>query len=623
MGKGSRNSQNRLNDQSVFDSTDTKKKKKKNSSGKAVAIACSIFAILIVGVLLVNVFTETGILTRTTKAMELNDVKVDASMATFFYNDYIISFYNEYAGYLGYLNLSFSGSLKLQQFPAKGGIAGYILGEEYDGTWYEYFRDKVIENIEMYITLCDAANKAGIKLEKDDYDEVEEKVQNILDSVKTTNSSISDWFGTGVSEKDVRRCYEMIALATKYSEIKHEEIENGIKKDEESGKTPVADYVEKHKESFYSAEYLSYKIKVSGKNYSDIAYNKKVENAKKWAEKIANAGSIEAFLEVVKQYEIENDLAEKDDKKPSTETGTGTGTETEVETETVDIEKEAEKYKGTIGYETETGTGDSLENWIFIEGASEGDGKIFEETATETVKKTENTTEPKKDSDKTETGTENKDTNKTENKTKYNTYTVTAYLITKGSHLNTELTNNFAFVIGDNKADVEKFLKEFASSNATATKDKTVADLFAEQADKFYEKLHEGHDHSSSSSETQEPVFVYSSVEQSAKDFFKNNYFSKENDADKWIAGDLKDGTLSEVFTIEIEEKNSTTGKTEKKTYYVAVYFESRDREVYYVNGFNAVLSERFDDWYKNDSALKDIEYNQFALDHINTIVLY
>ena len=77
------------------------------------------------------------------------------------------------------------------------------------------------------------------------------------------------------------------------------------------------------------------------------------------------------------------------------------------------------------------------------------------------------------------------------------------------------------------------------------------------------------------------------------------------------------------VKQVEIEETNSSTGKKEKKTYYVAVYFESRDREEYYVNGFNALLTQRFDDWYEKDSAKKDIEYNHNAFDNINTIVLY
>lgn len=623
MGKGNRNSQKRLNNESVLDKIDAKnsKKKKKNSSGKGVAIACMVFAVVIVAILVLNVFTETGLFIRMTNAMELNEVKVDAAMMTFFYNDYLMTFYNNYGGYLSYLNLNLAGSLKLQQFPAKGGLAGYILGEEYDGTWYEYFRDKVIENVEMYVTLCDAANKEGIKLDDDDYKKIDENVKTIMDSVKESHSSLGDWFGRGVNEGDIRRCYELITLASKYSDHKYEKLEEGIETEEEGGKTPVMDYINDHKENFYFAEYLSYKIKVSGKNYTDAVYDEKVAAAREWAEKLANAGSLEAFLNLIKEYEIENDIADDDDKKKPTSTGTATGTETETETETKSIEEEADEYRGTINYETETGTGDSLENWIFIEGASEGDGKYFEETATETVKKSTTTTE-KKPEVTTEAGSgEEETTTKAPNKITFKTYTVTAYYIVEGSHLNSDLTNNFAFVIGDNKANVEDFLKEFKDSNPTATDDKTVGELFSEMAEKFAEKMHEGHDHDDK--DHVEPVFVYTNIEQVEKDFFKNTYFSKENDADKWLEGDLKDGTLSEILTVELEETNSSTGKKEKKTYYIAVYFESRDKEVYYVNGFNSLLSQRFDDWYEKDSAKKEIEYNKNAFDNINTIVLY
>lgn len=599
MGKGSRNSQQRLNNESAFEKFDTKKKKK-GSSGKAVAIACMAFAVLIVAILVLNVLTETGLFIRMTDAMELNGVVVDGAMMSFFYNDYLMTFYNNYGGYLSYLSLDLSASLKLQQFPASGGLAGYILGEEYDGTWYDYFLDKVIENVEMYVTLCDAANKEGVKLDDEDRADIEESVKTIMDSVKSSYSSLSDWFGRGVNENDIRRCYEMITLASKYSEYKYEKLEEEIKAEEESGKDPVMDYIEENKGNFYTAEYLSYKIKVSEKNYKAVVYDQKVTEAKAWAEKIANAGSLEAFLNLVKEYEIENNLDDED------ETTTGT--------ETVDIEEAADEYRGTISYETETGTGDSLENWIFVEGASEGDGKIFEETATETVKKTETTTEAKTETaTETDTGTET-ETEK-EEKTSYRTYTVTAYYITKGSHLDTDLTNNFAFVISDKKENVESFLSQFKELTEKN------AEIFNDKAEEFYEKLHEGHDHNDENAT--EPVFVYYNVEQMAKDFFNNNYFGIENDADAWIDAERKAGDLSEIFAIEIEETNSSTNEKEKKTYYVVVYFDGRDREEYYVNGFNGLVNERFDDWYKNDSSKKDIHYNKNAFDNINTIVLY
>ena len=601
MGKGNRNSLKRLNDESAFDKLDTKKKKK-GSSGKAVVAACVVFAVIIVGVLLLNIFAETGLFIRMTDAMDLNGVVVDGAMMSFFYNDYLMTFYNNYGGYLSYLNLSFSASLKLQQFPASGGLAGYILGEEYDGTWYDYFLDKVIENVEMYVTLCDAANKEGIKLDDEDRADIEENVKTIIESVKSSYSTLGDWFGRGVNENDIRRCYEMITLASKYSEYKYEKLEDEIKAEEESGKNPVMDYIEENKGDFYTAEYLSYKIKVSEKNYKAVVYDQKVKEAKAWAEKIANAGNLEAFLNLVKEYEIENNLDDEDD---STTTGT----------ETVDIEEVADEYRVTIKYETETGTGDSLENWIFVEGASEGDGKIFEETATETVKKTETTTEANTETKaESESGTESESETEAK-KDKYRTYTVTAYYITKGSHLDTDLTNNFAFVISDKKENIESFLgqfKELTEKNA---------EIFNDKAEAFYEKLHEGHNHDDENAT--EPVFVYYNVEQMAKDFFNNNYFGVKNDADAWMDAERQAGDLSEIFAIEIEETDSTTNKKEKKTYYVAVYFDGRDREEYYVNGFNALVNERFDKWYDEDSSKKDINYNKNAFDNINTIVLY
>lgn len=600
MGKGNRNSQKRLANASV-NQAEAKNKNTKKNSGKAVAVACIAFAVLIVAVLVLNVLTEVGVFIRATNAVWLEDVVVDAAMMSFFYNDYLMSWYNNYGGYIGYLGLNFQASLKLQQFP-KGGLAGYILGEEYDGTWYDYFLEKVTENVEMYVTFCDAANKSGIKLDAEDLEDVEENVKAVMDSIKASGSSLGDWFGRGVNEDDIRRCYKMIKLASKYSEYKYDLLEKEIEDEEAEGKKPVSDFVEENKEDFYTAEVLSYKIKVTSKNYTDAEFDAKVAKAKADAEKIAAAGNVENFLKLVKEYELANDI------KHETETKKETGTATETETETKTLEEQADEYRDTIKYETETGTGtgDSLEDWLFVEGATEGDGKIFEETGEETVKPSKPSTTEKETDDVSESETE---TAKKPEVVKFKTYTVTAYVVTKGMHLDTDLTNNFAFLIGDDKAMVEAFLAQFKEL------DEQSMTLFVDEAEKFHEKSHENHNHDDK--DHKEPVFAYNKVEKVAKDLFKNSYFGKKNDADAWLDADRRNGDISDIFTVEIEENK------EKKTYYVFIFFDSRDKEEWYVNGYNGLLNERFDDWYENESGLKDIDYNKNALDSINTIVMY
>ncbi len=582
MGKGNRNSQKRNADNIKAIQADSKNSKNKKNTGKAVAAACIAFAILIVAVLVINVLAETGLFIRTTKALTLNGVEIDGAMLSFFYNDYLMSWYNNYSSYMSYMGVNFSASLKIQDFP-KGGLASYILGEQYEGTWYDYFLDKVKENVKMYVTLCDAANKEGIKLDTEDYESIDKSISSILDSIKASKSSLSDWFGKGVNESDVRRCYEIITLANKYSEHKYEMLESALKGEEKADGTAIDDFINKNKADFYTAEYLSYEIKVSGKDITEQEYKDKIAEAKTKAEEIANAGNVENFLKLVEKYEIDSDIKKETETKKDDKT----------ETETKDIEEQADEYRDTIEYETKSDLG----AWIFKEEASEGDGKVLTEENTETVKaettKTEGSTKAEGDASK-------KDEKKT-----YKVTTITAYLVTEASHLDKELTDNIGFVIGDNKADVEAFYKQFNESQ-----NKTL-DSFNDMAKEYYEKMHEGHDHSTS---TKEPVFVYSKVEQASKDFFKSNYFSnKENDLDKWLKTDVQNGSVSRVFTVTVD----------KNTYYGFVYLSSRDEAQYYVDAFNGVISERYNNWYKNESGLKDIVYNQNALESINTIVLY
>ncbi len=597
MGKGNRNDQKQVA-KKINSAKVGNRGNKKNGGGKAVAAACIAFALVITAILVINVLTETGVFIRLDTAVELGDVKVDSAMMTFFYNDYVMTFQNNYGSYASMMGVNFSADLRSQTFP-KDGLASYFLGETYDGTWYDYFLDKVVDNVEMYVALCDAANKEGIKLDDEDMATIDERVNAIKESLKSTGTKISNWYGKGVNESDVRRCYELITLASKYSEHKYEALEAALEK--EDG-TAIDKYIEENKSNFYSAEYLSYDIVVSGKNLTDEAYAAKIAQAKQDAEKIANAGNVEAFLELVKQYEIDNDITKATETKKETET-----TETETGTETVDIEEEADDYRHTINYETSTG---GVGEWIFKEEASEGDGKVFTAEKTETVKaettaKTESKTETTSGTgSESESGTKAETTKPSTDKKTYKVTTVTAYLVTKASHLDKTLTNNIAFVIGDNRKDIEAVQNKFSAGT-----DKSL-DAFNKIAEEYYENLHKGHDHSSSTAK--EPVFVYNKVEQASKDYFKSNYFGKENEADEWLAMDIKDDSLSVIIKVEVD----------KNTYYALVFFDSHAEEQYYVNAFNGVVNERFDNWYEKESGKKNIEYDQRALDNIN-VVLY
>ena len=602
MGKGNRNNQQRLDNQAVNAERSAQKEKakvKKKRSDKAIAAACAVFALLIVAVLVLNVLTETGVFLRVETAVSQDSVEVDSAMMSFFYNDYLLNWYNNYYSYLGYFSVNLGYNLKTQTYGK--GLETYFCGE-YDGTWYDYFLDQVTDEVDMYVTYAVAAKKAGITLTEDDKKEINDTIKNLKESLKSTGASFADWYGRGVSESDVRRCYELIYLASNFSEKKQAELKEQLDKDDK----PVYTYIEENKGDFYSAEVLSYKITLAEKNFKDQkTYDLAVKLAKDSAEKMASAKTPAEFVSFVKEYEATTEATTTTSTSMTTGTETGTTTETETLSPEEQLEKDIEGLKSTLNYETD----DELGKWLFgYEGneskseasnpaAEEGDANVIEVTGTETVKETTGTGT----GTTTEAETTKNEESTTAAKKTTKTYTVTAYYVVKASSLDKSLTKDMAYLIADNKAEVEKFI---ASFKASAGKD---IDVFTDLASKQYDKLHEGHDHSDSSAK--EPVFSYSSAEKATDKYFSADY-QKLNE---WLdTGKLEKNAISDIIEITID----------KTTYYAVVYFQNYEEEAWYVGGYDGVLAEQFDDWYQAELAKKLIKHNDKALADLPTISL-
>ncbi len=605
MGKGNRNSQRRLEDQLANEEKLLAKeqaKKSKKKSDRIIAAACIVFALLIVAVLVLNVLSEAGVFLRSQDAMSQSDVAVDAAMMTFFINDHITNWYNNYYAYMmyGMISLNMSKDFKTQKLTSND---AYYMGDSslVGTTWYDYFMDTVVESVEMYVTYAAAAKAAGIKLSEDDKKEIDETIKELKDSLKEYKMSFADQYGKGVTERDVRKCYELIYLASNYGEFKQSTIEEELEKEE--GMNSVLTFIEENKGSFYSAKYLSYSIDVSEKKLlTQEKYDAAVKEAKLAAEKIAEAKTPADFVALVEEYK--KSPSKFVNGETATETGTGTevdsATTTEKETKT---EKETtdpmEKYEETLYYQT----GDKLGDWIFdeTERAEKNDTLIIEETGTEVV--TEKST-----SKSTETATEGEsETGSKDGKITYETYKVTVYMLVSKPDLDRANTQNIAYLISDNKAAAEAFLAEFLASG---TKNR---DIFEEMAKKQYDKLFEGHDHDAHKEGEKDPVFSYAKADQAKEKYFADEY----NVLNEWLDDEArKDGDYTSKL-IEITIENSDKTKT---TYYAALFFEDHDEPAWYVDGFAGATQEKIDEWYKAELAKKLIKYNWAAIDDINLI---
>jgi hypothetical protein len=153
----------------------------KSRKDKAVATACLVFVILIVAVFAVTAMNEGGLFIRMTKNMSGETITVDGAMMSFFMNDSIVNFYNQYYIYMYYGMISLDLTKDLHNQTLNANDASYV-GSTKGITWYDYFLGNVKSEVTYYVTLAEAAKKVkdkDLSLTKDDYAEIDATIKDI------------------------------------------------------------------------------------------------------------------------------------------------------------------------------------------------------------------------------------------------------------------------------------------------------------------------------------------------------------------------------------------------------------------------------------------------------------
>lgn len=609
MGKGNRNSRQRIENQLAQEEkllAMEKAKKSKKTSDRIIAAACIVIAVLIVAILVLSILGETGVFLRAQDAMYIkgnDNMKVNAAMMTYFINDKITSWYNQYYVYVAYglISVNLNDDLRTQKMTSQD--ASYMGDNSLTGkSWYDYFVQSAMENVEMYLTYANAADaeaakgNEACKLSEEDTKEINEIIDNLKKSLRESGMSIADQYGKGVTASDIRACYELIYKAQNFAEYNRNLLKEGLEKNDD----PVKKYPDEHKGDFISADYLSYTITVSEKNEgSQLKYEEAIKNAELAVEKFKTAKTPADFANMIEEYKKSpikfvtggvTDSTSTDETEAPDETSKKTEETTEKETTEEEL---IEKYKDTIYYDTE----DEFGKWVFEETAETYDIYVETEEGTElatTAKKTDGDTEETTESDEVETNEDGKIV--------YEKYTITVYMLLTKPSMDYEPTHNFAYLISDQKEAVEKFLAEYIKS------EKKDGKTFVDIAEQFTpEHDHGEEDHS-------EPVYSYSQVERAKEKYFNDSY----NLINDWIeAEERKAGDYTDKI-IEVTVKSSD-GKTETK-YYAVVLFEDHDKEAWYADAFNGALQDAIDDWYENAKKNNPVIPNNDVIDGLTTI---
>lgn len=295
MGKGNRvrlaKAQQAASTESVF----TAKNKKKNETPAWVStVAIIVIAVLLVGCVALSVISEGGYLLRWTTVAETENYSVSGTMLSYYFYSNYNYFLNQYGSIASYMGLTTGSSLKNQAYGDDG------------ETWFDYFMDSVVSEIEQVLVYCEEADRRGIKLDDEDYADIDEAIESIKEAAAeygyTTAGYISGMYGTGVKESDVRRALELSQLASKASQAVSDEIKGGVTEDE------VNTYYNENPGDFLTAAVLSYSMSVSkpGEDEDTTEYDADVAAAKAFAETLKACKTTEEFKKAVLEH-IAND----------------------------------------------------------------------------------------------------------------------------------------------------------------------------------------------------------------------------------------------------------------------------------------------------------------------------
>lgn len=311
MGKGTRS----RNERAGAVIADPSKFSKKNSADKTKlltrigVIACAVLLLACIAL-----WSFTTWVPRIKTAAKSSHYRVNGSEMTYFItnvkNNYINTLSSYGTGYLTQLGLSTSDT-------SLTGLRSQTCGLDKTKSWYEYFVDQTKTQVESMLVLCEAAKAEGMTLDKSELEDIDKSIKAMKDSAEelakayaargysgyTASYFLTQEYGNGVSESNVRHALELQGLASKFYKAYQERVEAGITDDE------LEQYVKDNPANILSADIFSYtftaELEIAGSEATDdekAAYEKAKEEAKKLADELAACSDKNAFIAKAVEY---------------------------------------------------------------------------------------------------------------------------------------------------------------------------------------------------------------------------------------------------------------------------------------------------------------------------------
>ena len=332
MGKGQRAREARAGKKEEMRKAAAKLVRKKKITKAVTWVVTIAIVIGILSILSYNIVADTGYFLRNTVAVSTANTKVDNAMMTY----YLKSVYSSLASQ-GYSSLiDTTKPLKDQDYPYGS------------GTWFDFVLGETQNEVQNIVLAVEGAKKENMTLSDDHKKEIEANISQMKSEAKSYDMSFDTYltqvYGKGIKEKDIRKALEYWLLAEQYNEKFSEDNKNYTNEQYEA-------YYNENKSQFAMADYYSYTFKSSKADATEAA-----TESEEFANKLAACTTPEEFESTLKTLLTEF----------YTNSNTAEDAEEKEEQITANVESDMANMKATKSYPSESVENqDELTKWLF------------------------------------------------------------------------------------------------------------------------------------------------------------------------------------------------------------------------------------------------------------------
>ena len=306
MGKGNRTKREKATNVLAASKSKKSSARKREMPTWAGTLILVLVLAMILGVAAFSILSNRGVFMRGVVVMSSENYEITLPMMSYLIYTERDSFVSQYqnSGYMQYIRGSggdgLNTALPLSE-QAYSRVTDEATGVVTVTTWLDYFRTSAQVRARQLLVLCEQAKAHGVVLDAEDYAEIDTALENIDLYASYYGQSSADYistqYGKGVIKKDLRNVMELSVLASKFSEIREAEIEEGLTD------WRVESYYEANRKDFdVYIDYIGYTFKTSFTPVKDTEEDAATKNAEAYQkyqdEKTLYEGYVNALKDV-------------------------------------------------------------------------------------------------------------------------------------------------------------------------------------------------------------------------------------------------------------------------------------------------------------------------------------